>query len=47
MVRGSQKSPNRVLVWFFLLPLADNKVDRSEVEAQQCVQLTDTNRSRA
>lgn len=28
-------------------PLEDDEVDRSEVEAQQCVELTDTNRSKA
>ena len=28
-------------------PLEDDEVDRAEVEAQQCVQLTVTNRSRA
>ena len=28
-------------------PLEDYKVDRSEVEVQQCMKLTDTNRSRA
>ena len=28
-------------------PLEDDEVDRFEVEAQQCVELTNTNRSRA
>ena len=28
-------------------PLEDDEVDRSEVEVQQCMELTDTNRSRA
>ena len=28
-------------------PLKDDKVDRAEVEVQQCMELTATNRSRA